>query len=74
MTKNTIQVSGNKLTSSVNCCVALIRSWSVFIFQNARRASIAAEPLCSWVKANVQFSYVLEKIEPLEKEQNDLKK
>jgi len=46
----------------------------VFIFQNARRASIAAEPLCSWVKANVQFSYVLEKIEPLEKEQNDLKK
>ncbi|OWF37256.1 Cytoplasmic dynein 2 heavy chain 1 [Mizuhopecten yessoensis] len=42
--------------------------------KSARRASIAAEPLAAWVKANVQFSYVLERIEPLEKEQNELLK
>jgi dynein heavy chain 2 len=35
---------------------------------------VAAEPLAAWVKANVQFSYVLQKIEPLENEQNELLK
>ncbi|XP_067663541.1 cytoplasmic dynein 2 heavy chain 1-like isoform X1 [Haliotis asinina] len=40
----------------------------------ARRASVIAEPLAGWVKANVQYSYVLEKIEPLENEQNELRK
>lgn len=48
--------------------------YHVEMFQNARRASVAAEPLAAWVRANVQYSYVLEKIEPLEKEQNNLKK
>ena len=42
--------------------------------KNAKRASVAAAPLAAWVKANVKFSYVLEKIEPLETEQNKLKK
>ena len=41
--------------------------------QVAKRASIAAAPLAAWVKANVKYSYVLEKIGPLEKEQNVLK-
>ncbi|XP_064610087.1 cytoplasmic dynein 2 heavy chain 1-like isoform X3 [Liolophura sinensis] len=40
--------------------------------QNAKRASAAAAPLAAWVTANVKFSYVLEKIEPLEKEQAGL--
>jgi len=44
------------------------------LFQNAKRASTAAAPLAAWVKANVKFSYVLEKIAPLEGEQNKLKK
>ena len=35
----------------------------------AKRASAAAVPLAVWVKANVRFSYVLEKIGPLEAEQ-----
>lgn len=43
-----------------------------FRLQAAKRASVAAEPLAAWVKANVQFSYVLERIEPLENEQNEL--
>jgi hypothetical protein len=33
-----------------------------------------AEPLAAWVKANIKYSYVLEKIEPLEREQNELRK
>ena len=39
---------------------------------NAQRASAAAVPLASWVIANVKYSYVLEKIKPLEQEQNQL--
>ena len=38
--------------------------------QVAKRASVAAAPLASWVTANIKYSYVLEKIGPLEKEQN----
>lgn len=40
----------------------------------ARRASAAAAPLSQWVKANVQYSKILEKIMPLEEEQDKLKK
>ena len=39
----------------------------------AKRASTAAAPLAAWVKANIRFSQVLEKIEPLEQEQAALK-
>ncbi|KAM7538000.1 hypothetical protein Aperf_G00000070110 [Anoplocephala perfoliata] len=38
----------------------------------ARRASIAAAPLASWVHANVQYARVLEKVAPLENEQISL--
>lgn len=44
-----------------------------FDAKNAKRASIVAEPLASWVKANIKYSYVLEKIEPLEAEQKELR-
>ncbi|XP_042887569.1 cytoplasmic dynein 2 heavy chain 1-like [Penaeus japonicus] len=40
----------------------------------AKRASTAAVPLTAWVKANVRFSYVLEKVKPLEQEQNKLQR
>ncbi|XP_075274100.1 cytoplasmic dynein 2 heavy chain 1 isoform X3 [Opisthocomus hoazin] len=40
--------------------------------KNAKRASAAAAPLASWVNANVQYSYVLERIQPLEKEKAGL--
>ncbi|XP_069942834.1 cytoplasmic dynein 2 heavy chain 1 isoform X1 [Cherax quadricarinatus] len=40
----------------------------------AKRASTAAAPLAAWVKANVRFSYVLEKVKPLEKEQDKLQR
>ncbi|CAH1986240.1 unnamed protein product [Acanthoscelides obtectus] len=39
----------------------------------AKRASVAAAPLASWVTANVKYSYVLDKIRPLEREQHKLK-
>jgi dynein heavy chain 2 len=43
-----------------------------FTKEAASRASAAAVPLAAWVSANVRYSYVLEKIKPLEQEQNRL--
>ena len=43
-----------------------------FTKEAAQRASTAAVPLASWVTANVKYSYVLEKIKPLEQEQKGL--
>ncbi|XP_063807614.1 cytoplasmic dynein 2 heavy chain 1 isoform X2 [Pseudophryne corroboree] len=47
----------------------LEKNMASFEAKNAKRASAAAAPLAAWVKANVQYSHVLEKIQPLEKEQ-----
>ncbi|XP_077984893.1 cytoplasmic dynein 2 heavy chain 1-like [Glandiceps talaboti] len=52
----------------------LRKNGASFEDKNAKRASAAAAPLASWVRANVKFSYVLEKIEPLETEQAHLRK
>ena len=52
----------------------LRRNKDSFDPKNAKRASQAAAPLAAWVTANVKFSYVLERIEPLESEQNKLKR
>ncbi|XP_041920571.1 cytoplasmic dynein 2 heavy chain 1 [Alosa sapidissima] len=50
----------------------LHRNKASFDPKNAKRASAAAAPLAAWVKANVQYSHVLEKIGPLEREQAGL--
>ncbi|XP_026994578.2 cytoplasmic dynein 2 heavy chain 1 isoform X2 [Tachysurus fulvidraco] len=50
----------------------LHRNRASFEPKNAKRASAAAAPLAAWVKANVQYSHVLEKIQPLETEQAGL--
>ncbi|XP_062407923.1 dynein cytoplasmic 2 heavy chain 1 [Sardina pilchardus] len=50
----------------------LQRNKASFDPKNAKRASAAAAPLAAWVKANVQYSHVLEKIGPLEREQAGL--
>ncbi|KAM9317805.1 cytoplasmic dynein 2 heavy chain 1 [Pholidichthys leucotaenia] len=50
----------------------LNRNKASFDPKNAKRASAAAAPLAAWVNANVQYSLVLEKIEPLEREQAGL--
>ncbi|CAH0554582.1 unnamed protein product [Brassicogethes aeneus] len=42
--------------------------------KSAKRASLAAAPLAAWVKANVKYSHVMDKIKPLEREQNKLQK
>lgn len=42
--------------------------------QNAKRASVAAEPLAAWVKANLAYSAILEKIAPLENEKEKILK
>ncbi|CAH0388994.1 unnamed protein product [Bemisia tabaci] len=43
-----------------------------FEAKTALRASAAAAPLATWVTANVKYSQILEKIRPLEREQNKL--
>ncbi|XP_062329494.1 dynein cytoplasmic 2 heavy chain 1 [Osmerus eperlanus] len=50
----------------------LHRNKASFDPKNAKRASAAAAPLAAWVKANVQYSHVLERIQPLEREQAGL--
>ncbi|XP_029374274.1 cytoplasmic dynein 2 heavy chain 1 isoform X3 [Echeneis naucrates] len=50
----------------------LNRNKASFDPKNAKRASAAAAPLAAWVTANVQYSRVLERIEPLEREQGRL--
>ncbi|KAJ8280434.1 hypothetical protein GJAV_G00054510 [Gymnothorax javanicus] len=50
----------------------LHRNHASFDPKNAKRASAAAAPLAAWVKANVQYSHVVERIQPLEKEQAGL--
>uniref|UniRef100_A0ABM5FWF4 Cytoplasmic dynein 2 heavy chain 1 n=2 Tax=Agamidae TaxID=81953 RepID=A0ABM5FWF4_9SAUR len=50
----------------------LAKNKASFDPKNAKRASTAAAPLAAWVKANVQYSYVLERIQPLENEQAGL--
>ena len=45
-----------------------------YLHQNAKRASTAAAPLAAWVRANIKYSHIVEKIQPLEKEQATLQK
>ncbi|VDN08033.1 unnamed protein product [Thelazia callipaeda] len=40
--------------------------------KNAKRASAAAAPLAAWVKANLDYSTILRRVEPLQKEKNCL--
>ena len=46
--------------------------WFIFFCTVAKKASAVAVPLAAWVTANVKFSYVLEKVKPLESEQRKL--
>ncbi|XP_077915202.1 cytoplasmic dynein 2 heavy chain 1 isoform X5 [Halichoerus grypus] len=50
----------------------LYKNKGSFDSKNAKRASTAAAPLAAWVRANVQYSHVLERIQPLEAEQAGL--
>lgn len=45
---------------------------SSFDPKNAKRASAAVAPLAAWVRANLDYSTILERVAPLEKEKNDL--
>lgn len=45
-----------------------------FDLKNAKRASIAAAPLATWVIANVKYCKVVQSITPLEEEQEHLQK
>ena len=42
-----------------------------FEAENIKRVSVAAAPMAAWVKANIKYSLVIEKIEPLQRELED---
>ncbi|CAB3978327.1 cytoplasmic dynein 2 heavy chain 1-like [Paramuricea clavata] len=65
-----------KITPEIRASVQelLDKNANSFDAKMAKRASTAAAPLASWVKANVKYSEVLEKIEPLEQEQEKLQR
>jgi len=46
---------------------------SAFERETIERCSVAAAPFAAWVKANIRYSLVLEKIEPLEAELDEAK-
>ncbi|XP_023209639.1 cytoplasmic dynein 2 heavy chain 1-like, partial [Centruroides sculpturatus] len=69
-----ISFDARKITPEIRYSVdqLLSKNHESFDPKNAKRASAAAAPLASWVKANVKYSQVLEKVSPLEKEQAKL--
>nr|CRZ22352.1 BMA-CHE-3 [Brugia malayi] len=69
-----INFDARRISPDVNKRVtALIKSkQSSFDPKNAKRASAAAAPLAAWVRANLDYSTILERVTPLQKEKNDL--
>jgi dynein heavy chain 2 len=70
-----INFDARKVTPRVRAQVAqlLAEKGNSFEHQVIYRVSVAAAPLAAWVKANLKFSMVLEKIAPLELELNQLR-
>ncbi|KAF1768244.1 hypothetical protein GCK72_000056 [Caenorhabditis remanei] len=66
----------NRITNEIHKKVTAIVKQKSASFEeaNAKRASAAAAPLAAWVKANLEYSKILEKISPLEAEKNKLVK
>ncbi|KAL3981550.1 Dynein heavy chain N-terminal region 2 family protein [Acanthocheilonema viteae] len=69
-----INFDARRISPDVNKKVsALVKSkQSSFDPKNAKRASAAAAPLAAWVCANLDYSTILERVAPLQKEKNDL--
>ena len=61
-------------TEAVRQVKQLVEQKNSFSPETAKRASVAALPLASWVTANVQYASVLERIAPLEEEEQQLRK
>ncbi|CEF67356.1 Dynein heavy chain domain and Dynein heavy chain, P-loop containing D4 domain and Dynein heavy chain, coiled coil stalk domain and P-loop containing nucleoside triphosphate hydrolase domain-containing protein [Strongyloides ratti] len=69
-----INFDARKITTTASNKVSNLMKQKSASFEekNAKRASVAAAPLASWVKANLQYAEILEKIQPLEKEKEKL--
>ncbi|KAM3726645.1 Cytoplasmic dynein 2 heavy chain [Dirofilaria immitis] len=69
-----INFDARRISPDVNKKVStLIKSKQLsFDPKNAKRASAAAAPLAAWVQANLDYSTILERVAPLQKEKNDL--
>ncbi|CAI5438007.1 unnamed protein product [Caenorhabditis angaria] len=64
----------NRITNDIHKKVTALVKQKPNSFEEAtaKRASVAAAPLAAWVKANLEYSKILEKISPLENEKNKL--
>uniref|UniRef100_A0A0N4ZU30 Cytoplasmic dynein 2 heavy chain 1 n=1 Tax=Parastrongyloides trichosuri TaxID=131310 RepID=A0A0N4ZU30_PARTI len=71
-----INFDARKITPTAGSKVSALMKQKASSFEekNAKRASVAAAPLAAWVKANLQYAEILEKIQPLEKEKEKLMK
>jgi len=65
-----IQFDAHKITNDIRESVRqiLVQKQQSFVKENIFRVSQAAGPLAEWVKAQVKYSIVLEKVSPLETE------
>ena len=65
-----LNYDGSKIDSELRKNVAKIIKKNPSSFDDATiaRASVAAAPLAAWVKANIRYSLVIEKIQPLQSE------
>ncbi|CAH8846367.1 unnamed protein product [Trichobilharzia szidati] len=70
-----LNFDARKITPDIRASVEklLIKNQESFEPRVAKRASVAIAPLATWVRANVQYASVLERISPLEAEHNKLK-
>uniref|UniRef100_A0A915PL62 Cytoplasmic dynein 2 heavy chain 1 n=1 Tax=Setaria digitata TaxID=48799 RepID=A0A915PL62_9BILA len=69
-----INFDARRISSDVNKKVSTLikNKQSSFDPKNAKRASAAAAPLAAWVRANLDYSTILERVAPLQKEKNHL--
>lgn len=72
--QNIMNFDAHYITKDIRDSVMKIISKKKNSFEDKviRAASVATAPLAAWVKANVKYSEVLLKIEPLEREMNSL--
>ncbi len=70
-----LNFDARRITKEMRTAVSklLKQKGSSFEHANIYRVSVAAAPLAAWVKANIRYSLVLEKIEPLEEQLNEAK-
>jgi dynein heavy chain 2 len=68
-----LNYDGKKITPDLRKNVAKLMKKNPASFEpdTIKRVSVAAAPMAAWVKANIKYSLVIEKIEPLQEQLDD---